>query len=413
MQINNETANNNCEYTIGFVITGINSPMFLIQSYPILSKLKNKYKFIIISIEDAIINNGIEEDHNTYTKISEHFQTEILLFKKIPLIPKVFAQIILLTPKLYELFNQQNIHLALGRGYLPSILLGLVSIFKRIHYIFDLRGVFVDELKLRYNLKEKNPKIMIWRLLERFALNRCAEAVVVSKPFQKYVHEINSKIKIKIIRNAVVRNSYTKEEYNTIRINFRKQLNINNRIVWVYSGSLFKWQLIPEMLGFFRKALDNNPELFLLFLTPKDSNKVKEMIKYEKIPEQCYHISSVPPDEIGQYLTAGDIGVLLRENNIVNQVSNPLKFAEYIHAGLWVLTSDRIGDTSEIVRRYNIGTIINPIEKESFLKNLDTLYYSAANRNPLKIIDVARNEFDFGDAVQAYDDLFANLVKIK
>ena len=58
-------------------------------------------------------------------------------------------------------------------------------------------------------------------------------------------------------------------------------------------------------------------------------------------------------------LSAADFGLLLRENNIVNNVASPTKFAEYLMAGLPVIISNGIGDFSYFVRFKNVGICID------------------------------------------------------
>jgi glycosyltransferase involved in cell wall biosynthesis len=63
---------------------------------------------------------------------------------------------------------------------------------------------------------------------------------------------------------------------------------------------------------------------------------------------------------VPEYLAAGDLGLLLRDPHPVNRVASPVKFAEYLAAGLPVLVSPGVGDAAAIVERERVGFVHRP-----------------------------------------------------
>ena len=63
--------------------------------------------------------------------------------------------------------------------------------------------------------------------------------------------------------------------------------------------------------------------------------------------------------EVGAYLSACDYGWLVRENTDTNRVASPVKFAEYLAAGLEVIISNELGDYSNYVLVNKAGFIWN------------------------------------------------------
>ena len=84
-------------------------------------------------------------------------------------------------------------------------------------------------------------------------------------------------------------------------------------------------------------------------------------------------ILSVGSDEVFNQLTSANFGLLLRENNIVNNVSSPLKFAEYLAAGMPVVVSEGVGDTEETIKRYKVGVVIKNNDYDSAIFQLKEL----------------------------------------
>ena len=70
-------------------------------------------------------------------------------------------------------------------------------------------------------------------------------------------------------------------------------------------------------------------------------------------------VMSVTSDEVPQILAASDLGLLLRENSIVNAVASPVKFGEYMAAGIPLLISQGIGDYSDAVRDQGLGICVD------------------------------------------------------
>jgi len=151
-------------------------------------------------------------------------------------------------------------------------------------------------------------------------------------------------------------------------------LGIDGRIVFVYSGSTVDWQLPAVTVALFKKIKEMIPEAFLLFLT----NNLSCARKYFKeIDKGDYLLISLPNSEVPAYLNAADIGILLREKNLVNFVASPIKFGEYLCCGLPVIISSGIGDTEEIIERHGIGRLIDlkdlNIEKNDLIQLLDNI----------------------------------------
>jgi len=70
-------------------------------------------------------------------------------------------------------------------------------------------------------------------------------------------------------------------------------------------------------------------------------------------------VLNVPAAQVPNMLSAGDMGVLIRDRCLVNQVASPVKFGEYLAAGLSVLMTEGIGDFSELARDEKLGVVFS------------------------------------------------------
>lgn len=151
------------------------------------------------------------------------------------------------------------------------------------------------------------------------------------------------------------------------RVRRREELGLAESTVLVYSGSLLSWQNGGAMLKLFERLRDRLPALHLLLLTP-DRQAASELLGRCGMAEgDGVTVRSAGHAEVGGYLSAADLGLLLRDPHPLNRVASPTKFAEYALCGLPVLASRGIGDLDEIIRSHGLGETVgeDPTETES------------------------------------------------
>jgi len=396
---------------IVFLAQGICSPMFQIQSLPFLKQLKKKYEIIIISLEEVLTQNDQSEVFlQMFKNLKKDFCLELIKIQKLSLLPKIISQIIQIMPQLFLKAKRNNFIYFHSRGYLPAIILHYLKKILSIKYIFDMRGVYVDELKLIQNMSEKNLKIKLWRHFEKKAIESCEFTIVVSRLFVKYVKDIDPEKDAFIIKNSIVKDALKEKEYNDIRREIRAELGVENKKVWIYSGSAYKWQQIPEMISLFKFASKTDVDLYFLIICRDNKEKIEKLFSDAGIPSDSYGIISVEPKSVRRYLIAGDVGILLRERSVINEVSDPLKFVEYIHAGLLVIISRYIGDTEEIVNKNKLGVVLDSFDETDLRKSINSINYMLKKRIPIEIIRTANTIYSFNKSLELYSDCYQELI---
>ncbi len=69
-------------------------------------------------------------------------------------------------------------------------------------------------------------------------------------------------------------------------------------------------------------------------------------------------------------LNGADIGILLREKNIINVAVCLTKFVEYVTCGLYVILTEKIGDVSGIAGKEKIDEVVKSSLEESEMKSV-------------------------------------------
>lgn len=86
----------------------------------------------------------------------------------------------------------------------------------------------------------------------------------------------------------------------------------------------------------------------------------------------------VPLEEVPNYLNAADIGVIWRNNDIVNNVACPVKFSEYACCGLPVLSNKGVTLIKNYIEDTGFGKIINSLNN---LQSKDIDYLMSMDRH--------------------------------
>jgi len=298
----------------------------------------------------------------------------------------------------------------------------LKKIFPVLKVIYDARGVEPEEYL--YSLQLRNPnkkdllvqkekrKIQRLNYIEKYVIEYVDRVLCVSNEFRKhYLRKYNIEDKkINFVPCGVDINTFFYD--CNIRNRIRKEMRLNDKLVFIYSGSMYPLQMPEKTIRFLKEFYKLDKEVFLLVLT-FEIEKVQRFLDIELNLCNNYKVLKVNHKDVPIYLNAGDIGILLREKNIVNRVACPTKFAEYAACGLYIVMTDEIGDISEIVKNEKMGEVIKALKidemKTAAKKILAKRTEIQKNENKEKISHLAKNIYSWENLVpmfwRTYEDL--------
>lgn len=132
--------------------------------------------------------------------------------------------------------------------------------------------------------------------------------------------------------------------------------------VFVYAGSLAKYQCIDETLEAFKIAQSVTPEASLLFLT-NDQDRARALVSRHAL--ENVSVGYAEKDDLPAILSRAKYGFVIRDDNAVNRVSTPTKLSTYIANGVIPIYSSTIEAFSESAR--DIARL--QFERESFAED--------------------------------------------
>jgi glycosyltransferase involved in cell wall biosynthesis len=137
----------------------------------------------------------------------------------------------------------------------------------------------------------------------------------------------------------------------------RRRLGFQERFVVVYCGGLAPYQMIEQSLDLFDMIRGVRDNALFFGITPS-SDRLRQLLWDRGIPQEKVSVVSASHTEVPGLLAAGDLALLLREKSRVNSVASPVKFAEYLAAGLPVVLTQGIGDYSALVCSNGVGCVL-------------------------------------------------------
>jgi glycosyltransferase involved in cell wall biosynthesis len=147
------------------------------------------------------------------------------------------------------------------------------------------------------------------------------------------------------------------------RDEIRASLGLEGKFVIVYCGSVYPRQRVPEAFRVIERILQRWPSAYFLVLTTNPRRMI-DAFAAAAIPADRASIHSIAFQETSRFLCAADLGLIttgfFETPHLANEVCCPVKFAEYLAAGLPVVMSDHVGDYSAYVSEQGIGVSIPP-----------------------------------------------------
>jgi glycosyltransferase involved in cell wall biosynthesis len=222
-----------------------------------------------------------------------------------------------------------------------------------LRFSIDWHGALPEESKMG---GAHENRIKALEMIEREMLVKADLNIFVSNAMANHY---KFKYELPTIDNVIVPCCVTDNrfiDYDDIELNSNSGVSIT----FAYVGTMTDWQCGQEMIRLFSLLYKRDSRCrFLMLIPTSDHIKVNKYIADYELPNEAYVLKSVTHDEVAMNLATADVAVFLRKNDVVNTVSSPTKFGEYMAAGLPVLMTDNIGDFSAIVREKNVGLCLN------------------------------------------------------
>jgi len=221
-------------------------------------------------------------------------------------------------------------------------------------YIIMIKSLIVRKLKIRR--ERKNGKYIDCVLTVNNSL-----ATILHKYF-------NQNKEVGVVRNLP---SYNENPVPNNLLREKFNIREDTKILIYIGRNVYRYTINIEQV---LQELKNNDNVAMVFICGKTPSTLEVMnyVKDEKINNVYFH-DMVNPDEMMNYLQAGDVGIVSTWNKKDKSYWLALgnKFFEYIQAGIPVLTTIQ-PEYLKVMEKYNC-VAINPDEPNAYLDGFNEI----------------------------------------
>jgi hypothetical protein len=227
--------------------------------------------------------------------------------------------------------------------------------------IVDLHGTLEEWLELPDSPRARLLKFAhpLAAALEREVLNRASGAFSVSADMSRYAGSSNVRqvwtVPCGLLEWPSEEQAAGDRAYWRVRLGLQRE-----EVAFAYSGGFSSWQCVEEAAILFNTLRETHLTRIRMVILSPDVEQARLIAQRHHIDDAI--IAALLPGEVVPALCGCDIGVMLRQNNRTNQAAFPNKFAEYLSAGLFVISSGGLTDPAAILRISGLGFLVDPAE---------------------------------------------------
>ncbi len=354
------------------------------------------YKTVLLTFEPIPLTPGEESEWGSRLT-SLGLTWSWCRYHKRPTVPATAFDILVGVWKGLVLVRRHGVRLVHARGHVPGVMGALLKRLTNVKLLFDVRGLMAEEY-VDAGVWPANGRLFHWTKCAERRLLKAADGVVVLTERARalfgewYSRELTGKA-LEVVPCCVDLRRSVAGGADTGSV-------ANGPPVLVYVGKIGGWYLTEEMVAFVAKASTLVPGLHWDVWTQSDPGPLRELVDRHGIAGRV-SIGRTTPEALSGHLKRADAGLSFIKPCLSKQASSPTKVAEYLAAGLAVVSTRGIGDTDAVLTDGSltgggpVGVIVRHEDDQSYeAATLRLLELLADSETPNRCRDVARREFD-------------------
>ena len=371
-------------HTLHLCYFGVREPLVQTQVIPYLEELaKDNTRVSILTFEPQLRNGkDSEEIAQIKTRLkSKGIDWHFLVYHKRPTLPATLLDVFNGVRFIRKYIKENNVNVLHARSHVAAMMGGLTKKlgYSHIPLIFDIRGFFPEEYVDGGVWKKNGMLYKLVKKAESWLLKVADGFVVLTEKARDIMFEGSTATgrdkqgrPIEVIPCCV---DWERFEVVTgsSRAEMRKKLGIEEKTVVVYTGALGGWYLADEMADFLKVFREQDPSLYVIFLTQSSPDLIVPKLRERGFAESDYFVGKVPTTEVPLYLCASDLALSFIRASYSKLSTSPTKLAEYLAIGLPVVCSPNIGDVDEMITNQKIGTLLTGFTKKHYLEAISEI----------------------------------------
>ncbi len=269
--------------------------------------------------------------------------------------------------------------------------------FPNSRILFDNRGLPIEESAMRGDsFLHKLHRNMKKRVI-LYAKDHCDMYNFVTGPMRDYyieAYQYSPDIPYTVIPTLYKAEPVDEEGFSVVA---QKENYSPKDLIVSYVGSTDVWQSADRLVEVIEKIAIRYSNARFFILTNGSFPEIEKLS--EEIRARIV-VKGVPHSEIKYYLAMTDLGIVIRDDGIVNRVAAPTKITEYLTNGMCILYSGEIGILSDMKRQNLSGKMIHLDLEPNWLEQIGTLEKGKASEAVIRYFDMKTRQQETLDMIK-------------
>ena len=292
----------------------------------------------------------------------------VLPYHKRPSLPATLYDIFAGVLRVRSIARRERIDVIHGRSHVGAAIGALAKKLTGARLIFDIRGFLADEYVDRGNWRAGGFLYRLTKMAERWLYRTADGFVVLTERARETIFPNGAGGRPLEVIPCCVDSERFAAAARRDRDALRAELDLTGRTVFVYIGALGDYYLVRETAELLGVARESDPRVYALVLTQTPGSAIVSELERAGLSPADYRVISVPPDDVPHYLNASDVALSLIRTSFARRSASPTKFAEYLSAGLPVISTAGVGDLDVQIEGWRVGVLLRDLDRASMVE---------------------------------------------
>jgi len=295
-----------------------------------------------------------------------------------------------------RLVQSKQIEMIHARSHIPATIALRLKRRFGIKMIFDVRGLMAEEYVDADHWKKESAPYRLTKAMESRALQASDGVVTLTEKIWPAIKDWKG-LRGRDVIHEVVPCCTDLELFRfsqSDRERVRAELDLQDRFVLVYSGSIGGWYLTDKMADLFVALLKHEPQGHFLWLTGGSNSLIEKLMSDRAVNSNQFTVLNVAPAEVPSYLSASDVGIAFYKPTFSRLATSPVKVSEYLACGLPVIVNAGVGDSDTFVESQTVGSVVKDFSEGEYKQALVTIGNLLAGDVRERARTVAESFFD-------------------
>lgn len=294
-------------------------------------------------------------------------------------IPKRYHQRPRLLATLYDLFvltsttirqtRRSDAGLVHCRGYVAALGAWLAGRITQVPFVFDMRALWIDEMILAGRLRSGSSLEKLLRRAERRLLRDAAAVVSLTEAAVTYLRKRDQaleKQQFVVIPTCV--------DIDRFRATGHERPPSDAPVLGSVGTIASGWVPLDSMAALYEGLLALRPDARLQVLTRDDPAQLYAELEARGLERDRVSVKACAPSEVPAAMQGMAAGIALFHGTGVGKLgSMPTRIAEFLAAGIPVIGNRGVGDVAELLRRYEVGVVVEDCGAEDVSRVMEEL----------------------------------------